>query len=182
MKQKKVSVWLPQSKADSLYCRLTARLQKKPGASRRMSSVQHGSPSQTPFPDRLQRGARPEIPPDYRKGMPRARLLLCQDATAVHMAVSPGILRIPLWLCCACSPREDKMAWESHYGTSRDLPQMLPSLSGHMLTAHVQGPGRCQEPRQHWRQVQLCQAGVVLGRRKCFTDVKHLLCLYPAAQ
>lgn len=47
MKQKKVSVWLPWSKADSLYCKLTARLQKKPGALIRMSSVQRGSPGQT---------------------------------------------------------------------------------------------------------------------------------------
>lgn len=62
----------------------------------RSSSVQPGSPRQTLFPDKLQAGARPEILPDYRKGMPRARLFLCQDATAVHMAVSPGILRIPL--------------------------------------------------------------------------------------
>lgn len=54
MKEKKVSVWLPRSRADGLYCKLTAWLQKKPGALIRTSSVQRGSPRQTPFLDQLQ--------------------------------------------------------------------------------------------------------------------------------
>lgn len=47
------------------------------------------------------------------------------------------------------------------------------------VRAHVdcKCSGSGQGQRQHWRQPLLCEAGVVLGRKKCFTDVKHLLCL-----
>jgi len=54
---------------------------------------------------------------------------------------------------------------------------MLPSLSGHMPAAYIHSPDPRQGHRQHWRRPLFCEAGVVLGRMKSSTDVKHLLSL-----
>lgn len=112
----------------------------------------------------------------HRKAMPRAGLLLCRIQllfiwlqAQAHCKSHYGFV-VPE----AKRKKESKNAWESHYGTSWALPRGL--RCSHPLRA-------CASCMRSWPQLlagalellMLCEAGVVLSRVKCLSEVNSLL-------